>query len=340
MADALDHLHSHEPPIIHGDVKPANLVRTAGGQVVLVDFDIAGAQAGEGRVGTIGYVAPEVAAGEKPTPAADVFGLAATAVALLSGEPAATAVLASPGLDARGARPAGAGAPSGHVRRPLPSTPVRQPARRQPPNAEDPAPPTGMVALLATEVAGAARWWHEAPEEMRVAMGRLRDLHGAVIGELGGEVVPSTDGPDHTLSVFREASTAALAALQLHEIGQQHSVPAGRRGSTPGRRGGGRGGGGRRALRGRRRRPRHRPPISGAPRIDDHVRGDRRAAARAGRGIRQHRAPRQGGDRQPSPRGSSIFGLTRPGSEATAGVQRDDEPVDASAPRGRRWRPT
>ena len=55
------------------------------GPVVLVDFDIAGAHAGEGRVGTIGYVAPEVAAGEKPTPAADVFGLAATAVTLLSG---------------------------------------------------------------------------------------------------------------------------------------------------------------------------------------------------------------------------------------------------------------
>ena len=55
---------------------------------MLVDFDIAGAHAGKGRVGTIGYVAPEVAAGEKPTPAADVFGLAATAVTLLNGRPA------------------------------------------------------------------------------------------------------------------------------------------------------------------------------------------------------------------------------------------------------------
>ncbi len=43
-AAALDHLHAHEPPIVHGDVKPANLVRSAAGRVVLVDFDLAGAE--------------------------------------------------------------------------------------------------------------------------------------------------------------------------------------------------------------------------------------------------------------------------------------------------------
>ena len=75
------------PPIVHGDVKPANIVRTPDGRVVLVDFDIAGAHAGGVPMGTAGYVAPEVGAGEKPTPAADVYGLAATAVALLNGHP-------------------------------------------------------------------------------------------------------------------------------------------------------------------------------------------------------------------------------------------------------------
>jgi serine/threonine protein kinase len=85
VATALDHLHTQDPPIVHGDVKPANIIRTAKRGIVLVDFDIAGAATGPAGVGTVGYVAPEVVAGEKPTPAADVYGLAATAVSLLDG---------------------------------------------------------------------------------------------------------------------------------------------------------------------------------------------------------------------------------------------------------------
>jgi pimeloyl-ACP methyl ester carboxylesterase/predicted Ser/Thr protein kinase len=86
VAAALDHLHSHSPPIVHGDVKPANCVLTADGRVVLVDFGIS-SWGGERRVGsgTRGYLAPEVAAGDLPTPAADIFGLAATTFALLDG---------------------------------------------------------------------------------------------------------------------------------------------------------------------------------------------------------------------------------------------------------------
>src|SRR5688572_18223323 len=64
VAEALDHLHRHEPPIVHGDVKPANIILNAKGRAVLVDFGIA--TVGEGRVagsGTRGFVAPEVAAG-------------------------------------------------------------------------------------------------------------------------------------------------------------------------------------------------------------------------------------------------------------------------------------
>ena len=41
VGDALDHLHRHSPAIVHGDVKPSNLVLTPNGKVVLVDFGIA-----------------------------------------------------------------------------------------------------------------------------------------------------------------------------------------------------------------------------------------------------------------------------------------------------------
>ena len=39
-ASALTHLHTLERPVIHGDVKPANLILTRGGRVVLVDFGL------------------------------------------------------------------------------------------------------------------------------------------------------------------------------------------------------------------------------------------------------------------------------------------------------------
>ena len=85
-AEALEHLHTHDPPVVHGDVKPANLILTASGRVVLVDFGLSSSPTDDPRrAGTAGFVAPEVAAGARPTPAADVYSLAATAVALLTG---------------------------------------------------------------------------------------------------------------------------------------------------------------------------------------------------------------------------------------------------------------
>lgn len=87
-AAALEHLHTHDPPVVHGDVKPANLILTPSGRIVLVDFGLSSTPADElRRAGTAGYVAPEVAAGARPTPSSDVYSLAATAVTLLSGEP-------------------------------------------------------------------------------------------------------------------------------------------------------------------------------------------------------------------------------------------------------------
>src|SRR4051812_47868841 len=217
VASALDHLHSHEPAIVHGDVKPGNLVRTANGNVVLVDFDIAGAHAGKGRVGTVGYVAPEVMAGEKPAPAADVFGLAATAVTLLNGAPATDGTPTYPGVEA---------AEQGQLARVLRSALAVDPARR-PRSAERLVEnlrrasrddhPSGVVALLATEVADAGHYWSEDPEEMRVAMRRLRDVGDEVIDTGGGRVVTSMNEGDRVIAVFREASAAATAALTLQD---------------------------------------------------------------------------------------------------------------------------
>jgi YVTN family beta-propeller protein len=87
IAGALDHLHAQDPPVMHLDVKPANLILMDRRRVVLVDFGIASSSTARSGAGTSGYVAPELAGGDAPTPAADVYGLAATAHALLTGSP-------------------------------------------------------------------------------------------------------------------------------------------------------------------------------------------------------------------------------------------------------------
>ena len=86
VADALDHLHRHDPPIVHKDVKPSNIVIDRSGRAVLVDFGLSMATGRPGGPwGTSGYIAPEVSAGEPPRPASDVFSLAATAYFAFTG---------------------------------------------------------------------------------------------------------------------------------------------------------------------------------------------------------------------------------------------------------------
>ena len=87
-AEALEHLHAHDPPVVHGDVKPGNLIVTSASRIVLVDFGLSSTPTdGMRRAGTAGYVAPEVAAGARPTAASDMYAFASTAIALLTGEP-------------------------------------------------------------------------------------------------------------------------------------------------------------------------------------------------------------------------------------------------------------
>ena len=88
-AEALEYVH--EQQVVHRDVKPHNLVVSADG-VVLVDFGIAREttdEAGTRGIGTPKFMAPEVLVGEGVSPRSDVYGLAATVWALLTGAPPA-----------------------------------------------------------------------------------------------------------------------------------------------------------------------------------------------------------------------------------------------------------
>jgi serine/threonine protein kinase len=76
--------------IVHADLSPANLaVDDEGSQVVLLDLELASWRDGAPRDGafrgTVGYCAPEIARGETPTVASDLFALAATLLHAVTG---------------------------------------------------------------------------------------------------------------------------------------------------------------------------------------------------------------------------------------------------------------
>ncbi|HEU5369075.1 MAG TPA: serine/threonine-protein kinase [Ktedonobacterales bacterium] len=90
VADALAYAHSRQPPIIHRDIKPDNiLVRRADGQVKVSDFGLAAVLTSYKRAmtqwGTPDYIAPEQALGKGADGRSDMYGLAATLYHMLTG---------------------------------------------------------------------------------------------------------------------------------------------------------------------------------------------------------------------------------------------------------------
>ncbi len=91
MLEVLEYLHSHDPPLLYRDIKPANLVRERrGSKIKVIDFGLARTVTPEAQqqtaVGTMGYCAPEQMYG-KAEPRSDVFSVGATMLHLLRGQP-------------------------------------------------------------------------------------------------------------------------------------------------------------------------------------------------------------------------------------------------------------
>lgn len=92
VAEALE--HAHESGLIHCDIKPENILMSAG-HAVLADFGVARAQHVEGRPwramvdssgGTPAYVSPEQATGDHLDARSDIYSLACVLYEMLTGQ--------------------------------------------------------------------------------------------------------------------------------------------------------------------------------------------------------------------------------------------------------------
>jgi serine/threonine protein kinase len=92
LLDALDYLHSQEPPIIHRDIKPSNLKLTIRGNLILLDFGLAKLNQADksGLKSVFGYsrtYSPlEQIEGTGTDARSDIFALGATIFHLLTGQ--------------------------------------------------------------------------------------------------------------------------------------------------------------------------------------------------------------------------------------------------------------
>ncbi len=100
LMDALWYLHSHEPPIIHRDIKPQNLKLTDENNIILLDFGLSKSNIGESRISRnvsadatgsiVGYTphyAPmEQIRGTGTGPRSDLYSLSATLYQLLTND--------------------------------------------------------------------------------------------------------------------------------------------------------------------------------------------------------------------------------------------------------------
>lgn len=88
MCDILGYLHRRQPPVLHRDFTPDNLILNKSGVLKLIDFNVAQqleAQTTKTVVGKHSYIPPEQFRG-KAVPQSDIYALGATLSFLLTGE--------------------------------------------------------------------------------------------------------------------------------------------------------------------------------------------------------------------------------------------------------------
>ena len=90
ICEAASYAHNHE--LVHGDIKPANIMLNVNGQAILMDFGIVKIIGGDyhtatgATIGTAMYMSPEQIRSERADDRADIFSLGVTLYEMLSGQ--------------------------------------------------------------------------------------------------------------------------------------------------------------------------------------------------------------------------------------------------------------
>jgi tRNA A-37 threonylcarbamoyl transferase component Bud32 len=87
VCEVLEYLHEQQPPVVHRDITPDNLIMSTSDGIKVIDFSLATAKKSR-RTTTIGkhsYTPPEQLR-EQPCPQSDIYALGATMYYLLAGE--------------------------------------------------------------------------------------------------------------------------------------------------------------------------------------------------------------------------------------------------------------
>lgn len=88
MCEILEYLHSQEPPVVHRDFTPDNLILQPDGKLKLIDFSLALSSGGAANADVVGkhsYTAPEQFR-DDARPQSDIYSLGATMYFLLTGD--------------------------------------------------------------------------------------------------------------------------------------------------------------------------------------------------------------------------------------------------------------
>lgn len=200
LADALEHLHGHHPPVAHGALWPGGIVVADDGRPVPVTFGLPGQEP------PVPYRPPEGGS----SLAGDVFSLGTMARDLLA---------RAPGIERwEGLGRIGAAVIERLLGRCLDGDPAQRPRSARGFVGElrgrlEGTLPSGTVTVLMTDIEGSTRLWEDNPEGMRLAIAGHDAAMAQVIERHGGRLPRDQGEGDSTLSAFPVAADAVACAL-------------------------------------------------------------------------------------------------------------------------------